>query len=141
MKLKKSIGAVLATLAVSSTGLIALAPIASAGVENCQLGAACLWSDYDFNGFKAWNEDPESQVHPSIDNKSKSAAANGASCSATYFYDFYRGRTGSYFILNSKTRIGTNFRDPDLSNGAGIGKYRYQNWENRVSNITFSDCR
>lgn len=67
-----------------------------------------------------------------------SAAANGGTCDATRFYDNGAASTGSYFVLNSRTLAGVNYRDPKLSNGAGTGPYSAQNWDNRVSRIVFT---
>ncbi|SPT75924.1 Uncharacterised protein [Arcanobacterium haemolyticum] len=65
----------------------------------------------------------------------KSAAANGATCRKTRFYDYTWGNSGSILILHSKRC--NEYRDPDLSNGAGVGDYAHENWENRVSRITY----
>lgn len=72
-----------------------------------------------------------------MNNKASSAAANGNLCYRTRFYDYAGGASGSYFELYSQTMVNSNYRDPNLRNGAGIGMHRDQNWNDRVSYIWF----
>ncbi|WP_338022167.1 peptidase inhibitor family I36 protein [Arcanobacterium pluranimalium] len=122
-----------------------VAPIASAGTGNCKAGASCLWTQNDYNGGFAYNEDHSSPVYSGINNRANSVVANGASCPVTAFYDYRDGNSGSYFMLYSRTRIGSNYQDPNLSNGAGVGPEEYpewasENWSNRISRVTYMHC-
>ncbi|WP_338022247.1 peptidase inhibitor family I36 protein [Arcanobacterium pluranimalium] len=114
--------------------------MANAGNANCQLGASCLWTYNDYNGGFAYNEDHSSPVYSGIDNRANSVVANGASCSITLFYDSRFVNEGPYFYLFSRTLMGYNYQDPNLSNGAGYGDYAGQNWSNRISRITYGGC-
>jgi len=117
-------------------GMGIIGPAAQAGTGACTLGYACLWQNNDYNGTdygKLYN----GSVVSTMDNKASSAASNGKTCSKTRFYDSSNG-TGKYFELSSQYLVGSNYRDPNLSNGAGVGPYSGENWSDRVSYIAFS---
>ncbi|WP_231957959.1 peptidase inhibitor family I36 protein [Arcanobacterium haemolyticum] len=137
MKSRKVLGSLMAVLALGGTSFVATIPAAEASDSSCPVGASCVWTGKGYTGIKGRNYDHSSPVHESINNQGKSAAANGATCKKTRFYDYTWGNSGSFFILHSESIVGTNYRDPDLSNGAGVGDYAHENWENRVSRITY----
>ena len=137
MKSRKVLGSLMAVLALGGTSFVATIPAAEASDSSCPFGASCVWTGKGYTGIKGRNYDNSSPVHESINNQGKSAAANGGSCWATKFYDYTWASSGSYFVLYSKTIAKTNYQDPDLSNGAGVGDYAHENWENRVSRITY----
>lgn len=99
---------------------------------SCALGWGCIWKNNNYGG--TWDARQYNGVVSMT--TSNSAWANGNSCHRTSF------RTGPfdnnpYFILDSQTRIGTNYRDPNLANGAGTGPYNGQNWKDRIRYIRF----
>ena len=109
---------------------------ASAGTGACQLGYACIWEHNDYEGL-SYGKRYNGPVVSSINNMASSATANGNLCHRTRYYDYAGGPSGSYFELYSQTMVNSNYRDPNLRNGAGIGAYRDQNWNDRVSYIWF----
>ncbi|USR79978.1 hypothetical protein [Arcanobacterium pinnipediorum] len=138
MKIRKVLSSMVAVLALGATSFVTTIPVAeAAGNPYCPLGASCVWTGNDYYGVRGENYDNSSPVHSSIHNRGNSAAANGASCWATQFYDFRGGNSGSYFILYSKSMRGENYQDPYLANGAGVGPYANQDWANRISRITY----
>lgn len=137
--MKKAI-AIVAILMLTLFGLVAMPKAAYAGDGNCALGNACIWQHTNYNGNYYGQSANESSVSSLLNNAASSAAANGKACYATRFYDNGAQATGSYFILNSKYRTGQNYRDPNLVNGAGLGPYNTQNWNDRISRIKFTGC-
>ncbi|WP_346727644.1 peptidase inhibitor family I36 protein [Mobiluncus mulieris] len=105
----------------------------------CPRGYACLWQYKDYRGYP-WNTSSHrATVGGNLNNNSNSAAANGR-CKKTYFYD-NDDLTGHYFYLASQHRVGGNYQDPFLRNGAGKGPFAHENWENRIGSIKFDDCK
>ncbi|TBW20871.1 hypothetical protein EZJ44_08055 [Arcanobacterium bovis] len=139
-KKTRSLKASIAAVTLAATSLVVAAPIASAGTGACPLGASCVWIHYNYDGIAGENYSHSSPVHASRDNNTKSAAANGKSCYATHFYDYRWGNSGSYFTLYSKYMKGSNYQDPNLSNGAGVGPYANENWADRISRVTYDGC-
>lgn len=135
--LRKWLAAPLATLMLLS-GLSLAAPAAQAD-SGCASGWACVWNRYSYTGAWAAN-DRDGALRITSDKagvaktKSASAWANGKNCYQTYFYD----SAGQYFILDSEQVRGYNYRDPNLSNGAGTGRYAGQNWNDRVRRVVFT---
>ncbi|MBM7824331.1 hypothetical protein JOD55_000158 [Arcanobacterium pluranimalium] len=140
-KKTRSLKASIAALALAATSLVVAAPIANAGTGACPLGASCMWSESNYNGRYGYNTDHSSPVIAYMNNQASSIAANGRSCHFTQFFDWRDGNDGSYILLRSQYLEGFNFRDPLLSNGAGEGPFRDQNWDNRISRVTYADCR
>lgn len=101
---------------------------------SCALGWGCLWQGSNYSGKWAANQ-YDGFVNTTVSN---SAWANGNSCHRTSFRTG-SGSTNHFFILDSQTRIGSNYRDPNLSNGAGRGQYSGENWKDRVRYIRFYD--
>lgn len=132
----------LAGISVAMTSMAIFIPItASAGSGGCQLGYASYWEYNDFNGRSGGNH-YDGPVVASLNNKTNAVSANGKTCSITRYYD-RSDRTGAYFIMNSETAAGYNYRDPNLGNGAGFGSWSNENWTNRISSVEFDgpDCR
>ncbi len=138
---RKWLAAPLATLMLLS-GLSFAAPAAQAA-PSCASGWACVWQSYSYTGQWAAN-DRDGALRITSDKagvaktKSNSAWANGKVCSSTYFRDRQpKDKNGNYFTLNSQQVVNSNYRDPNLSNGAGTGKDSGQNWQNRVRYVVF----
>ena len=121
---------------------------AQAGTGYCALGSACAWKDASYEGGLHRTE-----INISLywdvwfNDVTTSVAANGRSCNYTRFYaDTYltvRGNdagSGNWFTLYSKTRMGQNYQDPNLTNGAGFDGTG-TDWNDKVSAITFTGCR
>ncbi|MGV9182753.1 peptidase inhibitor family I36 protein [Arcanobacterium canis] len=138
--------AALAASALVGISSIAFAVPASAGTGECKLGYACLWENRSFDG-RSYGKNRDGAVTPSMNNRASSAAANGNVCYATRFYDYANPVGGGFFILWSETKKGKNYKDPNLSNGAGwdvYGNLVKDNWEDRISYIMFTggaSCR
>lgn len=137
MKIRKVLSSMVAVLALGATGFVATIPVAEAVGSNCPPSASCVWTGSYYTQIRGENYDNSSPVHPSINNRGNSAAANGASCWATRFYDNTWASSGSYFTLYSERIVGTNYRDSSLGDGAGTGPYAHENWANRISRITY----
>lgn len=106
--------------------------VVSPQAASCALGWACIWKNSNYGG--TWDANQYDGIVSMT--TSNSAWANGNSCYRTSF------RTGPfdynpYFILDSQTKIKTNYRDPNLTNGAGTGPYKSQNWKDRIRYIRF----
>lgn len=133
MRMKK-LSAAVGGAALVLAGMTMVAP-AYAGSPTCPLGYGCLWDFEDYGGF-AYQQQYPGAVRSDVDNRANSAKANGNRCNTTRFYD-NRTKTGKYFVMYSATRIGRNYQDPNLANGAGEGPYAGENWNNRVSYVWF----
>lgn len=73
-------------------------------------------------------------------NEASSAAAHGSSCAQSTFYTCHKALypySGNRFTLNSKHFYSSNYRDPNLSNGAG-GVYK--DFENDIDASRFWGC-
>lgn len=131
--------------------LLALATVGgvaqSASAATAPSGYAC---GYDLNqGWSAGGDYYCTQKNMSnwwgtgMNNRSSSAAANGASCKYTRYYKSWDFTTdsvyGSYFTLYSEQLMGSNYRDPDLSNGAGFDGAG-QNFNNTIEGTWFTGC-
>lgn len=145
MTLTRKTTAAFAALVLTVLGVVAMpkAAHAAGATAACPVGYACIWdyTNYSESG-RYWKQSANEQAVPAtINNKASSAAANGKACYATRFYDNGAQATGSYFILHSKTRLPNSYyEDPYLANGAGLGDFSGQNWDNRISRIKFTGC-
>lgn len=137
MKSREVLGSLMAVLALGGTSFVATIPAAGLRIVHALLVLLACGRGKVTPALRGGIMIIPSPVHESINNQGKSAAANGATCKKTRFYDYTWGNSGSFFILHSESIVGTNYRDPDLSNGAGVGDYAHENWENRVSRITY----
>lgn len=109
-------------------------PAQAAG--DCKSGYACIWEHDSYSG-RSYGGSVAGPVASTINNMASSASANGARCTTARYYDSGSTNSGSYFDLYSRQLMGYNYRDPNLTNGAGYGPYATQNWDNRVSRIIF----
>lgn len=130
-------------VALIATGFVlAWSAPAQAGTENCSTGWSCVWEHKVYEG-KVGAVTLNKNVVPYVSNMGSSAAANGQTCRSTRFYETWsvwnQNVSGSYFTLDSKVLVGSNYRDPNLSNGAGYDGVG-QNWEDRVSGIWHVKC-
>ncbi|MBI9115721.1 peptidase inhibitor family I36 protein [Sanguibacter suaedae] len=135
--LKRSLVALLASGLVAMTGTTS----ASAATGDCASGYACVWEHPQFGG-RYFGTAKSKAALTSLINVASSAAANGASCRYTRFYDdrtLNNEPSGSYFTLYSKQLMGSNYRDPDLRNGAGLdGAGR--NFDDTIEGVWFTGC-
>lgn len=126
---------VLTTLGVSSAAI--------AGTENCSAGYSCLWSGTSYDGSVYGTARNATEVADWLREDGESASANGASCKSTRFYDKWSwvsgAPAGSYFTLDSKTLVGSNYRDPNLANGVGYDGAGI-NWANKVGAVKHVAC-
>ncbi|WP_164984152.1 peptidase inhibitor family I36 protein [Oerskovia turbata] len=143
MKLR-SLAAVLLA-AVFGLGGVAAAQAATP----CYSGTACLWQHSGYGGTKySVSANWGSYYNTVMLNAASSAAANGAGCKKTRFYeDVNAGEDVTrpwYFQLYSQQRLGYNYQDPDLKNGAGIGGWPSgpggNGWNDTVEGWRFVEC-
>ncbi len=124
-------------------GMILPALPASAGTENCSRGYACGWDSLTYEGTSFGSTYTEGWWSPFL-NRASSVAANGTTCKSTRFYKSWNHMTGhvygDYFTLHSKTLVGSNFRDPDLRNGAG-DRTGETGWDNTIEATKFVLCQ
>lgn len=136
----RRIRVVVLSLICSVGAIVGVAAPSYAGTEDCMKGWACIWEDRSYEG-SSYGTSWTVKYFDKLRNKASSAAANGASCSATTFYTdwniFSGGVKGHSFTLNSKTLIGHGFRDPNLSNGAGRST---RNFEDDLESLQFTGC-
>ncbi|WP_125774610.1 hypothetical protein [Antribacter gilvus] len=120
----------------------------------CAVGTACLWTNNDYQagwGIKyGMSANMGSLWDSGIYHSASSGHANGGSCAATRFYSGVTSGQAYYdddfFVLNSQTLVGGNYRDPNFSNGAGLnangtggGKAAW-NWNDAVGSWWFTAC-
>lgn len=116
---------------------LGLATTASAAVE-CSSGYACIWEHDSYSGQYHFRS-VTSGDYTTLSNAASSAGANGTECARTRFYDLAGHTSGDYFTLYSATQVGTNYQDPNLTNGVGFDGAG-ENWDNRVSSHLFVGC-
>ncbi|MFI9486977.1 hypothetical protein ACIG47_11355 [Promicromonospora sp. NPDC052451] len=107
-----------------------------ASAAECGSGYTCIWQNNDYGG--DYNARSINSGDFSLNNAASSAGANGATCRTSRFYDG-TGQSGSYFTLSSAQLVGSNYQDPNLSNGVGNDGAGI-NWDNRVSSYQFLNC-
>ncbi len=106
--------------------------ITSSAAASCTLGDACTWTSSSYTGTQSsYGYDQWTTT-----NYSNSVWARGYLCEKTSF------RTGnsssdSYFTLYSHYHYGKNYRDANLSDGAGFGPYNSQNWKDKIRYVRF----
>lgn len=120
--MKKAMRVLAAVVLAAGAGLVPAAGAQAAG--DCWSGYACGYEHLDYTG-AVYGTALTTQRWSSGDfaNVATGASANGASCKATRFYRSYDYTKlqpyGDYFTLQSQQRVGSNWKDPDLRNGAG----------------------
>ncbi|GIG19695.1 hypothetical protein Cch01nite_04190 [Cellulomonas chitinilytica] len=133
------------TLTVAGFGVLAVAPVAQAYDGLCDSGYMCLYTDAGYGGtLRGFSNSKLSFAGGAwLNDKTSSASANGGSCHRSYYInrDDWVLNDG-YFYLNSRQLDNMNYRDPDLTNGAGVGSWAAPaNANDQVSSAQFSDCR
>lgn len=107
---------------------------------DCDLGYACGYENASYGG-ASYGTARTTTPWTSLINRASSASANGASCENANYYDTYSSLTGNIsgfaFTLNSRSLMAANYRDPNLSNGAGGSG---SNWNDRIEATTFTGC-
>jgi len=116
---------------------------ASAAPGVCSSGYSCVWYYSHYNTLVGSGAESAVSLNSgnfpaAIANKSNSAWANGGSCNYTEFWTQYL-QAGSKFTLYSQTRLGSNYRDPQLSNGAGFDGAGI-NFANDIASYRFTGC-
>lgn len=139
--LKRGIIATMLAIAVLISGGVA----AQAGAGKCDLSYSCLWLDRSYDGKSYGTARTKTQVTAAaLRKEASSAGANGQTCAGTRFYEGWNlingNPKGKYFTLFSETLLKKNYRDPNLSNGAGTDGVGI-NWEDRVDAIQHIDCK
>lgn len=129
--------------------LLATAMLFAGGVAaqavpgKCDLGYSCLWMERTYEGTSYGTERSKTKVADWLYKLGNSAGANGRACDHTRYYESWSYTTGNpsgkYFTLYSEHRIGSNYRDPNLSNGAGFDGTGI-NWANRVGAVAHMKC-
>jgi hypothetical protein len=141
MKLGRLVGALAVTVAFVGVG------IAPASAYTCNSGMMCLWKDRSYSGTIIGRSGTVGSLGgTALDNAASSAATNGKSCRKTWWAGGYTNPTwDAYgFALWSEQLTGSNYRDPNLSNGAGFyedaPRGYNQNMEDYISSWQFIDC-
>ena len=113
------------TAAVLATGLaIPLATASDAGDGLCDSGFACGYDSTSYDGAVFGTAKNLSDWGTQgFANRAESVSVNGAECKYTVFYrtwHWWDSRPiGKAFTLYSRQLMKKNYRDPNLSNGAG----------------------
>lgn len=124
-------------------GAVAPGASAAAGDGLCDSGYNCIYKDLSYQGGVLGSKKISKSLWGNFawNDKATSVSANGASCRLSNFYENARASdgapSGDSFQIYSRSLMGSNFRDPDLRNGAGN---RTDNWNDRISGFTFSGC-
>lgn len=112
----------------------------------------CLWIDTQADGLRDQWDEPSTELggHP-FNNEGSSAEAQGTSCWHSNFYNNSNQLTsGKHFVLYSYNLAFKNYRDYNLTNGAGLAKDNFPYHNNNspgnsvsdiVSFLQFSHCR
>lgn len=135
----------LVVVGVLAIGITApLAGAAQAGTGLCNSGFACGYDKTNYDG------DMYGTAKNSYDwklvgfaNRADSVSVNGASCKYTDFYDTWHwwdtAPIGKLFTLYSRQLMGSNYRDPNLANGAGYNSSG-KDIRNRIDATVFWGC-
>ncbi len=104
--------------------IVPLASVATAGDGLCDSGFACGYDSTSYNGAMFGTAQNLSDwKNQGFGNRADSVSANGAQCRYTVYYrtwHWWDSRPiGKAFTLYSRQLEGRNYRDPNLSNGAG----------------------
>lgn len=132
--------------AVAAVGImIGVAVPAGAADAPCDSGYACGWDGTSYSStFFGTAHTKTRWSLQGFANKAESAAANGASCTQTRFYKSWNIITndvyGDYFTLYSRTLLGYNYQDPNLSNGAGFDSAGEGSYSNTIEATWFVGC-
>jgi|GEM_PF-6617687 len=126
--------------ALAAAGLALAGTATAAQAATCNSGYACFFSDLSYGGPLVQRSASQGNLEGNaLNNEATSIATNGSSCTATRFFDAST-LTGSYLILDSEEKVGSNFQDPDLRNGGGRGDYSAWDYNDRISGWQFANC-
>lgn len=108
----------------TAAALGVMAVPASAGDGLCAKGYVCGYEHLDFEGGMFGTQKVTANwASQGFHNRATSVSVNGGTCKYTDFYTSWNILTnspgGGTFRLFSRTLMKTNYRDPDLRNGAG----------------------
>ncbi|WP_250442643.1 peptidase inhibitor family I36 protein [Actinotalea sp. C106] len=144
--MKTRLGKRAAAAAALALGLaVGIGSPASAAVAPCPSGYACGWDSTSYSGtYFASALNKTNWGRQGFGNRAESAAANGASCQFTRFYKSWNIVTndvyGDYFTLYSRQLLGSNYQDPNLSNGAGYDSAGEGSYANTLEAHWFTGC-
>ncbi len=127
----------LAGLSVTGAG------VAQASDGLCASGYACGYDGYSYGDpYYGTSYTERNWNLASFGNVAGSVSANGASCKYTRYYKSWNYITnhvyGDYFTMYSRQLMGYNYRDPNLTNGAGYDGTG--NWDNTIEGTLFTGC-
>lgn len=135
----------LAVASVLAIGLaLPAATAANAGDGLCASGYACGYDSVDYNGdYYGTAKDSFDWALVGFSDRADSASVNGRVCKYTDFYDTWHSwdsaPIGKLFTLYSRQIMKSNYRDRDLSKGAGYNSSG-TDIRNRVGATVFWGC-
>ncbi|QFU99828.1 hypothetical protein KDY119_03364 [Luteimicrobium xylanilyticum] len=119
--MKRTILAVIFGVA-TTIGAVGLSASA-AGAATAPSGYMCGYEDQTYAGHD-YCVSLDTVHWAAFPNTASSAAANGKNCSWSRYWSGWGRLTqapaGDHFTLYSEVKVGENYRDPNLSNGAGF---------------------
>lgn len=121
-----------------------VATAAQAGDGLCASGYACGYDSISYDGAAMGTQKGSSNwANNGFSDRADSASTNGAACKYTDFYDTWglldSVPSGMLFTLYSRQKVGSNYRDPNLSNGAGFNSAG-TDIRNRIGASVFWGC-
>jgi peptidase inhibitor family I36 len=122
----------------------ATAQSASAGDGLCDLSFSCIYQDLNYDGGVLGSAMSSKSLWGNLkwNDKATSLSANGQQCKYTNYFEHASNTNGAPYgdaiQMFSRSLMGTNYRDPDLQNGAG--NRTGQDWNDRISGFTHSGC-
>lgn len=117
---------------------------AAAGDGLCDLGFSCIYKDLSYNGGVLGSAQSSKSLWGNLswNDQATSLSANGQTCKYTNYYEHASDTNGAPYgdaiTMYSRTLMGTNYRDPDLRNGAG--NRAGEPWNDRISGFTHWGC-
>jgi len=139
---------ILSTCVIAFGGVVMTAGAANAAAGDCSPKYWCAWEHTNYQGDQwgsSYNKYNTTTYAPPFsygsNDRFSSVSANGTSCAYTRFFEHADGK-GKSFKLYSQTMKKTNWKDPMLSNGAGIlsDGGSSENWNDRISSVWFEGC-
>ena len=138
--MRRTIALLSAGLLLSVGAVVGVAtPATAVNTGDCPKGYWCAWWDIGYSNLLGQRSETTWNMSPTANDQASAIAANGGFCKATRFYE-HTNRGGKYIELYSQSLKGTNYKDPDLRNGAGISPYATENWNDRISSVMFTQC-
>lgn len=116
---------------------------ATAGDGLCSTGYVCGYDHPSYDGALFGTQKVTSNWnYQGFGDRASSVSANGATCKYSTFHKdwniLWNAPSGDSFQLYSRTLLKTNYRDPDLRNGAG--NRPGVDFDDKISGTTFTGC-